>query len=135
VGVRVAVGDEASVDDVGESALETAQCFHAGLAGGEFAQEVGAAFGVVAQLEDRGDVQNMVHSPVPGSGESVSDLLAGGRVKGCGAGPGRESVPVGEAGDVADVGEDSGCAGSGSATRGVGGAVGRRLPGTPQRGG
>ena len=33
-------------------------------------------------------------------------LLPGGRIQRGGAGPGREAVAVGEAGDVADVGED-----------------------------
>ena len=41
----------------------------------------------------------------PPPGEPVADLLAGGGVQGCGAGPGREPVAVGEPGDVADVGQ------------------------------
>ena len=77
-----------------------------GLAGGELASVVGAALGVVAELDDRGDVDDVVHPPVPGPGEPVSDLLTGGGVDGCGAGPGREPVAVGEPGDVADVGQD-----------------------------
>jgi len=62
---RPGVGDEASVEDVGEPSFQGAQCFHAGLAGCDFASEVGAALGVVAQLDDRGHVQDVVHSPVP----------------------------------------------------------------------
>ena len=38
----------------------------------------------------------------------MPDLLARGGVQGCGAGPGREPVAVGEPGDVADVGQDPG---------------------------
>jgi hypothetical protein len=45
---------------------------------------------------------------VPGAGEAVPDLLPGGRVQGCGAGPRGEPVAVGEPGDVADVGQDPG---------------------------
>ena len=70
------VGDEASVEHVGEPPLQAAQRFHAGLAGCDFAPEVGAAFGVVAQLDDRGHVQDVVHSPVPGPRQSVSNLFA-----------------------------------------------------------
>ena len=73
---RLGVGDEASVEDVGEPSLQGAQCFHAGLAGSDFAPEVGAALRVVAQLDDRGHVQDVVHSPVPGPRQTVSDLFA-----------------------------------------------------------
>jgi hypothetical protein len=41
----------------------------------------------------------------------VPDLVTGRGVDGCGAGPGREPVPVAEAGNIADVGEDPGCTG------------------------
>ncbi len=53
----------------------------------------------------RGDVEHVVHPPVPCAGEPVAVLLARGGVQGCGSSPGRESVPVGEPGDVADVGQ------------------------------
>ena len=82
--------------------------FELGLAGGELAPVVGPALGVEADLADRGDVDHVVHPPVPGPGEPVPDLLAGGGVQRCGAGPGREPVAVGEPGDVADVGQDPG---------------------------
>ena len=55
----------------------------------ELASVVGAAFGVVAQLDDRCDVQDMVHPPVPGPRQPMADLLAGGGVQG--------AVPVQEA--------------------------------------
>ena len=38
-------------------------------------------------------------------------MVTGGGVDGCGAGPGREVVVVGEAGDVADLDEQAGRAG------------------------
>jgi hypothetical protein len=57
------VRDEAPVEDVGDSSLQAAQCFHVGLAGCDFAPEIGAALGVVTRLDDRGDVQDLVHSP------------------------------------------------------------------------
>jgi hypothetical protein len=84
----VCVGHQLSVDDVGESPFEAAPGFQRGLAGGELAPVVGAALGVVAQLDYRGDVQNVVHPPVPGPRQPVPDLLAGGCVQGGGAGPG-----------------------------------------------
>jgi len=66
------VGEELSIDDVGESSLEAAQCFHRGLAGGQSASVVGASFGVVAQLHDGRDVVGGVNC-VPGS-TSYDDL-------------------------------------------------------------
>ena len=78
------------------------------LALGSLASVVGPAVGVEADLGDRGDVDHVVHPPVPGPGEPVPVLLTGGGVQGCGAGPGREPVAVGEPGDVADVGQDPG---------------------------
>src|SRR6476469_8115388 len=83
--VALGVGDELAVDDVGEPAFEAAQGLHGGLAGGALASVVGAALGVVAELDDRGDVQDVVHPSVPGSGEAVADLFAGGCLDGCGA--------------------------------------------------
>src|SRR5680860_596137 len=80
------VGDELSVDDVGESSFEATQGFHGGLLRVEFASVVGAAFGVVTELDDGGDVQDVVHPPVPCPRESVPYLLSGGGVQWCGAG-------------------------------------------------
>ena len=62
------VVDHLSVDHIGESAFEGAYGFHWCLTGGEFASVVGAAFGVVAELDDGHDVQDAVDPPVPGSG-------------------------------------------------------------------
>ena len=103
---RLCVADELAEHDVGQSSLQTAQRFHRGLAGGELAPVVGAAFGVVADLDDGGDVQHVVHPPVPGPRQPVAVLVTGRGVQGCGAGPGREPVAVGEPGHVADVGQD-----------------------------
>src|SRR5664279_5846319 len=98
------VGEELAVEGVGDPALETTQRFELGLAGGLLAPVVGPAVGVEADLADRGDVDHVVHPSVPGSGEPVAVLLAGGGVQGCGAGPGGEPVAVGASGAVADVG-------------------------------
>ena len=76
--------------------------------GGELAPVVGPAVGVQTDLADRSDVDQVVHPPVPGPGEPVPDLLTGGGIDRCGAGPGREPVPVGEPGHVPDVGQDPG---------------------------
>jgi hypothetical protein len=102
------VGDELLEDCVGQASFEAAQGFHRGLAGGEFASVVGAAFGVVADLDDGHDVQDSVQATIAGPGQPVPDLLAGGRVDGCGAGPGGEVGHGPEPGDVPDVAEDSG---------------------------
>jgi hypothetical protein len=51
-------------------------------------------------------VQRVIQAPVAGSGEAVSDLLAGGGVDGCGAVVGGEVVPAREAVDVLDLGQD-----------------------------
>jgi len=107
-GRSLGIGDQLSVDDVGQSPLQAPHRLQRLLAGGSLAAVVGAALGVEADLGRRGDVEHVVHPPVPGPGEPVAILLTGGGVQGCGAGPGREPVPVGEPGDVADVGEDPG---------------------------
>jgi hypothetical protein len=104
----VGVSDELPEDDIGESPFQAPQGFHRCLAGREFPLVVGAAFGVVADLDDGHDVQDPVQAPVPGSGQPVPLLLAGGGVDGGGAGPGGEVGLGPEAGDVADVAEDPG---------------------------
>jgi hypothetical protein len=76
--------------------------------GRQVAAVVGAPRGVVADLADRGDVEDVVQPSVAGAGEPVADLGAGGGVEGDGAGPGGEPVAVGEPGHVADVGQDPG---------------------------
>jgi hypothetical protein len=53
-------------------------------------------------------VQHPVDLPVPGAGEPVSDLVAGGRVDGCGAVPGGDVRLVREPGDVADLDQQPG---------------------------
>jgi hypothetical protein len=49
-GRGLGVGDELSIEGVGDAALQTAHCFAAGLAGGDLSQEVGAPGVVVAEL-------------------------------------------------------------------------------------
>jgi hypothetical protein len=72
---------------------------------------VGAAFGVVAQLDDGHDVQDPVDAPVAGPAEVVTPLVARGRLDGCGAVPRRDVAGGGEAGDVGDVADEAGGAG------------------------
>jgi len=61
------VGDELAVDPIREPSLQTADRFHRCLRGGELASVVGTARGVVTQLDDRSNVQDVVHPPVPGA--------------------------------------------------------------------
>jgi hypothetical protein len=61
------VGPHLPEYDVGEAAFEGAHGFHRGFPGGELAPEVGASCGVVAQLDDPGDVEDMVEAAVPGA--------------------------------------------------------------------
>jgi hypothetical protein len=105
-GGSAGVGEELAVDGVGDPSLEAPHGLEMGLAGGAFASVVGASFGVEADLGGGRDVQHVVDLAVPGAGEAVSDLLAGGGIQRCGAGPGGEPVAVGEPGHVADVGQD-----------------------------
>ena len=111
------VGEHAGVDDVGQAAFEGAHGHHRGHAAGLARVVVGAAFGLVAELDDGHDVQDPVDPPVPGPRQPVAFLVAGGGVQGCGAVPGRELVPVGEAVDVTDVGEQPGGAGGADAVQ------------------
>jgi hypothetical protein len=69
----------------------------------------------VAQLDDGHDVQHPVDAPVSGAGQAVTLLVAGGGVERCGAVPGCEVCAAGEAADVGDVAEQSGCAGGADA--------------------
>src|SRR5439155_9585559 len=99
--------------------------FHRALARGEFAAVVGAALGVVAQLDDGHDVQDPVDAPVPGPRQPVTPLVAGGRIDGGGAVPGCEVVTAGEAADVADVAQQPGSAGRADAVELLQCAAGR----------
>ena len=62
-------------------------------------------------------MQGAVDPPVPGAGEPVAFLFAGGHVQRCGAVPGRELVPVGETVDVADISEEPGSTGGADAVQ------------------
>jgi len=99
------VVEQAGVDDVGQSTFEGTHGHHRGHAAGLAPVVIGAAFGGVPQLHDRQDVQRPVDAAVAGTGESMPLLVAGGRIERCGALPGGEPVPVGEAVDITDVGE------------------------------
>jgi hypothetical protein len=91
--------------------VQAAHCLHRALSPRELAPVVGAALGVVAELDDRHDVQDPVDAPVPGPGQPVALLITAGRVDGCGAVPGGEMVTAGEAADIADVAQQPGGAG------------------------
>jgi hypothetical protein len=100
------VGGELPVDHIGEAPAQAAHRFHRGFPFGDAAAVVGAAGGVVAELDDASHVEHVVDAAVPGPGQAVVGVLAGGGVDGGGAGPGGEVGPVGEAGHVTDIGED-----------------------------
>src|ERR1051326_8726626 len=105
------VADHLPVDDVGQAAFEGAHGFHRGLALGEPAPVAGAAFGVVAELDDGHDVQDPVDAPVAAPRQAVALLVAGGGIQRGGAVPGGEVRPAAEPVNVADVAEQSGSTG------------------------
>ncbi len=76
----VGVGDELFVDGVRQASFQAAEGFSRCFAVGEFASVVGAAFGVVAELDDGHDVQGPVDASVAGSGEAVASMVAAGGV-------------------------------------------------------
>jgi hypothetical protein len=76
------VVEDASVDDVGQSAFEGADGHHRGHPAGFAAVVVDAAVGGAAQWCDGHDVQRAVDAPVAGAGQTVSLLVAGGGVQG-----------------------------------------------------
>jgi hypothetical protein len=68
-------------------AFERAQGLHGRLAFGQATAVVGAAGGVVAELDDGHGVQDPVDAPVAGPGQPVTFLVAGGCLDRCGAVP------------------------------------------------
>ena len=78
------------------------------ISGGALAAVVGTAGGVVAQLDDPGDVEHVVEAAVAGAREPMAQMLAAGGIDRGSASPGREVVAVGKPGDVAHVGENAG---------------------------
>jgi hypothetical protein len=88
---------------VGQAAFERAHGFHRGFPGGDFSVVIGAAFGGVAELDHGHDVQHAVDLPVPGAGQAVPDVVAGGGIDRRGPVPGGEVAPVGEPGYVTDL--------------------------------
>ena len=87
--------------------LEAAERFLGGLALGALALVVAAAVGPgVADLGDGHHVQRVVDPAVPGAGQAVADLVAGGRVDRGGAVVAGELVLGGEPCHVAGFGQD-----------------------------
>ena len=76
-GGRLGVGEEGSVDDVGQAALEGAASFARGVAGESATLQVGDGIVVATGLGDRDPVQRSVELAVPGSAEAVSGVVAG----------------------------------------------------------
>jgi hypothetical protein len=60
------VGEEMSTNGIRDPSLEASHGFHPDLAAGEFAAVVSAAGGGESDLGCRGDVEHVVHLPVPG---------------------------------------------------------------------
>lgn len=92
------VGDELFVDGVGQASFEAADGLLGCFAVGEFASVVGAALGVVVELDDGHDVQDSVDASVAGSGESMALVIAAGCVDGCCAVAAGEVVVSGDSG-------------------------------------
>jgi hypothetical protein len=80
------VGGQLAVDHVGQAAAQAAHGFHGGLALGDPAPVVGAAGGVVAELDDAGHVQHVIDAAVAGPGQPVAVVLAAGGIDRRGAG-------------------------------------------------
>jgi hypothetical protein len=78
----VLVGQDASVDDVGEASLQRPAGLGWGLAFGELAQVVVAAETGVAGLADRDGMQGGVELAVAAGVEPVALLVAAGGVQG-----------------------------------------------------
>jgi hypothetical protein len=75
------VGGQLPVDHVGQAA-QAAHRFHGGLPLGDPAAVVGAAGGVVAELDDAGHVEHVVEAAVTAPRQPVMGVLAGGSVDG-----------------------------------------------------
>ena len=73
--VPLCVLEQLAVDGVGDPSLQAPDRFEGLLALGSLASVVDPAVGVEADLADRGDVNHVVHPPVPGPGEAVAILL------------------------------------------------------------
>ena len=101
------VRDELVIDQVGQPPLEAPQRFLGGLALGPLPLVVEAAGRArVADLGDRHHVQGVVDPPVPGPGQPVADLLAGGGVDRGGAVIAGKSVLGGEPGHVTNLSQN-----------------------------
>jgi len=108
IGSALLVGEQLAIDGIGDPALETPHCLEGLLALGPLTSVGSPTLGIETDLGDRGNVDHVVDPPVPRSGEPVPVLLTRRGVQGCGAGPGREPVAVGEPGHVTDIGQDPG---------------------------
>src|SRR5947207_4663614 len=93
---------QAGVDGVADAALEAAERFFAGLALGQLAVEVGAAFAVlVADLGDRGHVDGVIDAPVPAPRQPAGPAVPRRHLDGRGAVVSGEPVAAGEPGHLA----------------------------------
>ncbi|HEY2305091.1 MAG TPA: hypothetical protein VGI05_04345 [Streptosporangiaceae bacterium] len=101
------VGEQLTVDQVGQPPLEAPQRFFRGLALAAFLLVIQAARGGwVADLGDCHHVQCVVDPPVPGAGQAVADLVSGGDIDRRGAVVAGEGVLGGEPGHVTHFGQD-----------------------------
>ena len=102
-GEMVRVSQQLAVHAVAEATLQRPHGLLAALALGLAAQVVRPPRRVVAHLGHGHHVQRPVDLAVSSAGQPVADVVAGGRIDGRGAGPGRE-VPLGrKPGNVADL--------------------------------
>jgi hypothetical protein len=106
-GLGLAVGEECSVDDVGEASLQRA----ASLGGcvvecGDASFEIGDRLRVTAGLGQRDAVERRVELAVPGAGEAMAFPVAGPDGERRGAVVAGERVLGFEASDVGDFADD-----------------------------
>src|SRR5207247_3736985 len=100
------VVDHPLIERVTDLAFERAERALAGHSVGDLLVVVGAALAAaVADLADRGHMDDVVQLPVPAPGQPVDRPVAGGDLDRGGAVVGGEPVAVREAADVAHVAE------------------------------
>ena len=102
------IGEQVTVDDVGELPFEAAAGFLGSLGFDQLALVVGLPWAGVADLADRDQVQGGIELAVAGPVQPMAaNITAGGLDRG-GAGVAGEVVAAGESGDVAGVAEQFG---------------------------
>jgi hypothetical protein len=99
------VGDHPAVDDVGQAAFQAPHRFHACLAVGQSALVVGAAGGVVTELDNGHHVQHSVDPAVSRPRQPVPTTITRRCLQRSCAVPGREPALVGESADITNVAE------------------------------